>query len=59
MQKKKGIELRELKKNMLAYCKLDTWAMVMVYSYLVNLVESNFNQTSFSENEIKEQYIVA
>ena len=58
MQKKKGEELRELKKNMLAYCKLDTWAMVMLYGYMMELIARDGNTYGISEEDVSSLFTI-
>ena len=58
MQEKKGIDLQILKQNMLKYCGLDTWAMVMVYGFLMELKKNRYNFALYSEDKIAEKFKV-
>jgi len=32
------VEKEQIKKDLLEYCKLDTWAMVRIYEELLNII---------------------
>jgi hypothetical protein len=56
LQKKKGMDLQELKTNMLKYCCLDTWGLVMIFGFIRELMANGYKMKDYGEELIGSKF---